>query len=822
MPFSPYSTPLQFEYKPLGLERFAEPLAQMQQQYDMLSTDIQKPTYAIQSLPGTDEAKATALQAHYDKQRDEMASNLLKNRNTRGVAKQIAELNQIHTSHPEIQAMQGNLQQYQTYAKEQKERVDKGKISEDEYKKNISNAMSLYESKKGLNYDYSTGNYNQLNFKSLSDDLRPEMNERLDALTKMTAAEKRSWAKDAGVNMERFTRISKTGSHEYINESELDNILRGTIMSDPRYLKSISDRKELDLDYNKYNRPDVYQNELSNAIEVLSKNPNSPTYHQLQDAISNDDQNMVEQIARSVSVANHSSNYVNKMIAPHTKAGAYDKWEAGRSEANLNAADLGNMGFGADGAKIPKTPVAGFVPIGESTPITNVSLNESSSKTKGDMVKTVENLHINSGKEFNKVFKNDLDKGNYYQLGDESKKILNAFDKSGGNSFEKFKANYKGSAKPEDLKQLYWNLALDPNKLTNFKNSAGTMSVLATKLKTDQGIIKQSNINIQKDPLYIKEENALANEPFMQAEGFQTKDLKTSADKILNKAVEDNKTVNITPLMYAKAAGFNTIGEFFKSGKKLPTYNDFSIRVSAPPNTKLTDLRSKFIDKDLQSKSYFSVFQVQGTTAVDKALQASTNTYLDQVVGLKGENLKGMKDVDGNDLMSNEKLEGGIKNGTAMLGKDSYGRIAIVVPYKLKDGSTINLFTKPKQGIESDGNLKRIAKNIYNSASTKADLESSSELLFDLEHPNNPVNNFYIDPLETTSDKPVTVYEYKINGVPIKIVKESLKSSDNKKETANQSFIAYGYSNGVWQPIEGTKTTDIHLVKSKLGSLYAN
>lgn len=837
MPFSPYSTPLQFEYKPLGLERFAEPLVQMQKQYDDLSTDIQKPTYAIQSLPGTDEAKASLLQAHYDKQRDEMASNLIKNRNTRGVAKQIAELNQIHTSHPEIQAMQGNLQKYQEEAKVQKKRLEDGKISEDEYNKYMSNAISNYEGKKGLNYDYSTGTHNPLSFKSLSDDLRPEMNERLDALTKMTAADKTAFARAAGVDMSRFTRTTVSGSHEFINEGELNNILRGTIMSDPRYLKSISDRKELDLDYLKYNNPEAYNSDINKTLENTLSKVDTPEYHakidallangtpaekewakkymkssmysnfdyvqQVRESISNDPSSS-EGIARNLIVDNHTQNYVSKMIDPHAKAGSYDKYEQGFSEANLSAAQLGSMGLGEDG-KVIKDPVANVVPLSETTPFTVESFDESMGKTRENMKNIVNTLNINSsvGKgtgEFGKVFKNDFDKGNYYQLGDESKKILQAFDKSGGNSFEKFKANYKGKAKPEDLKQLYWNLATDPDKLTNFKNAAGTMSALSTKLKTDEGIKQQVINNYKQTPEYSKKVKDVVEQLEADYESARSGAVETGMEKEFTQK---------SPLAIAKSYGFKTLEEAVYNRPDLFGKND--------------------LFKGLQTKAYMSVFQIQGTTAVDKALQANTNTYLNQVVGLKGENLRGMKDLDGNDLMSNEKLKGGFKDGEAALGMDSYGRVAIVVPYKLKDGTRINLYTKPKQGIESDGNLNRIAKNIYNAVSTEGAKQFAGELLFNMAHPNNPVNNFYIDPLETTSDKPIDVYQFPLNGTQIKIVKESLKKSGSRQdEQANQYFTVKALRNGNWvsipDPETGVeiRTADIHLIKAKLGSLYAD
>ena len=39
MPVSPYTEPIQFEYKPLNLAAFAVPLAQMQEKFDVMLLD---------------------------------------------------------------------------------------------------------------------------------------------------------------------------------------------------------------------------------------------------------------------------------------------------------------------------------------------------------------------------------------------------------------------------------------------------------------------------------------------------------------------------------------------------------------------------------------------------------------------------------------------------------------------------------------------------------------------------------------------------------------------------------------------------------------
>ena len=77
MTITPYTTPLQYEYKPLNLMAFAEPLSKMQEQFDIVKASIDESDFDITNLPlGTDPERAKELLKTVEGKRDELAKNL--------------------------------------------------------------------------------------------------------------------------------------------------------------------------------------------------------------------------------------------------------------------------------------------------------------------------------------------------------------------------------------------------------------------------------------------------------------------------------------------------------------------------------------------------------------------------------------------------------------------------------------------------------------------------------------------------------------------------------------------------------------------------
>ena len=70
MAITPLSTPLKTEYKPLGLEAFAQPLSQMQAKFDVAKSQIEDADNKINRLNWAtgEEEKAKQLAKNYNQQ----------------------------------------------------------------------------------------------------------------------------------------------------------------------------------------------------------------------------------------------------------------------------------------------------------------------------------------------------------------------------------------------------------------------------------------------------------------------------------------------------------------------------------------------------------------------------------------------------------------------------------------------------------------------------------------------------------------------------------------------------------------------------------
>ncbi len=76
MPVTPLSTPLKTEYKPLGLEAFAQPLSQMAAQFDAVTSELEDTEYTLSRL-NPDNEPAKELLASYKTDAEKISADLL-------------------------------------------------------------------------------------------------------------------------------------------------------------------------------------------------------------------------------------------------------------------------------------------------------------------------------------------------------------------------------------------------------------------------------------------------------------------------------------------------------------------------------------------------------------------------------------------------------------------------------------------------------------------------------------------------------------------------------------------------------------------------
>jgi hypothetical protein len=169
MPISPYSTPIQYEYKPLNLSAFAAPLSEMQQKFDIATEDVDSADFALSNLPyGTDPERAKELIKTVKAKRDELAKNLAETKNYKQAATKLRELNSLWQKDPELNALQANAKLWAERDKAEKERVgkgvDAGGITRDQYLQWRDREIRKYKENKGAAFSANAadpeGTYN--------------------------------------------------------------------------------------------------------------------------------------------------------------------------------------------------------------------------------------------------------------------------------------------------------------------------------------------------------------------------------------------------------------------------------------------------------------------------------------------------------------------------------------------------------------------------------------------------------------------------------------------------------------------------------------
>lgn len=317
MAVNPLSKPLHTEYKPLGLEAFAQPLSDMQAKFDTTKSAIDAADFAMSRLD-QDDPRSKELLKEIEAKRDELAKNLMTTGNYRQAADKLVELNKVYNKDAETLAIQGNYKSYQEGAKYMRDLVDKGKITEADYKRWDFRAKDMFQ---GTKYDKEKDDYTSINVSPLMENKEKEIldlslkiagmapTERveylgqfgaIDPFTKQaisTTVETRSLPKVAG-EIERFLRNSdqfkdwnqqdadlkwyyNTKHDETYKDNFVGNYLN-KIEDEANYYKKLMDSNSATA-ADKAEAKKLYESkttELNNAVDELEQSEQEGTYDQ--------------------------------------------------------------------------------------------------------------------------------------------------------------------------------------------------------------------------------------------------------------------------------------------------------------------------------------------------------------------------------------------------------------------------------------------------------------------------------------------------------------------------------------------------------------
>ena len=239
MAFTPSSTPLQYQYKPLNLMAFAEPLAKMQEKYDLTKSVIEDSDVKATALQwAQDPQKAKALEEIYRNKRDEIAQNLAESKNYTQAGSQIKKLQRLWNEDPERLALESNYKLWEERNKFELERVAKKEISKDDYLEWANREKSKFEQAGGTAYKQDAlnpnGTYNPVTGKIGRE---ANLQEDLDKI-KLDLAKAAPGEKRAGM-LQSLGLESLTGDAQFV-QSVIDEKDPNKVAANvERYLKTL-------------------------------------------------------------------------------------------------------------------------------------------------------------------------------------------------------------------------------------------------------------------------------------------------------------------------------------------------------------------------------------------------------------------------------------------------------------------------------------------------------------------------------------------------------------------------------------------------------
>jgi hypothetical protein len=284
MPTTPYSTPIQFEYKPLNLAAFAVPLAQMQEKFDVTQALINESDVDLTHLDfGTDPVKAAELKETYRQKRDELAKNLVESGNYTQAATKLKELNRLWQTDPERKAIEYNYAARQKYMEEQQKRIDSGKddqITRDQYYQDIARKDREYAGGQGTYWQHDPnlekGKYNLYGTKARLSDLEKELEDMTWKVANAVDADKRAGAlREIGIDPDLMDKKFAQTVIEERDPNKVAAAVSGYIKTLPRFKNWTLEVADFNYEELKATNPEGYGEKVNSLTNNALKSINS-------------------------------------------------------------------------------------------------------------------------------------------------------------------------------------------------------------------------------------------------------------------------------------------------------------------------------------------------------------------------------------------------------------------------------------------------------------------------------------------------------------------------------------------------------------------
>ena len=872
MPITPYSTPIQFEYKPLGLEGFAKPLSEMQNQYDDTLNKVDALDFDIQALSKDDPAAKEKINSLMEK-RNQLRDSLMNTKNFKQGARKILDLNREYTKDEDIQSIQSNAKRWQEYDKAEKARVAKGEITQTEYLDNRAVRMGEYSGYQSGSIDDS------MMVENREDDIRKETNSLLNA----TADQRQYLYSTLGVDPETGAKIEKEVINQYKDKDQIAQEVSKLILTSDKYKEFYNSRA--DLTWRKYKLAgkeddlalSTYQSDLENSgrkaddiqakLDQLNAEKEAGTLpenklKQVDDAIDyytdslESITNRMSNVQNAISTGNVNMSQAKRLFEDQFLEGKVNQLVG----ANADLYDYGYARQNVDKMKTPSKDRGGasyqqattsgqFVPDGYNEEINSESMRKSLNSTRKSM-----------DTDFNQVATElEFDEGEMKQLFPTANRIVNTARLenvahallSKPKNQEEFTNKLKelnnswGKLDDKTINRLYTTYSTENGK-ANLEQHLKKLSPEAARLNTVKNLYDETEKQVKKSTDYKNKLASLSNSKYQLNKPQGTEDQETynklykyadagSGMRVSGSGSYSNNssgTLSMTPLQISKALGYTSVENAENAGV---FKNDYLKSI----NKDIDQIITPLIDAKTKNMDFGSKLIISGTDKDAKALSAVVNNTLAEIVqgGAGIQSLKpimsdqwaGQPGFDEEGVFTGKVISGA--GGDPMLGVTPNG-VVINIPITYEeDGvekqTTIHAaFPENQQLLEKEMLLNVIEHSSSNSPIDTRDRNIAYGAIFNTVRTNSTLTSTYADPVEVTVGNPATIYEFNEGGIKMKVVKEGLAT---KWESGKKNFhyaVKY-YDDGKWKYLLNDdnsvmKKADVASIKSEFGKLYAD
>jgi len=264
MPTNQYDQPVKYQYKSLGLSKFAAPLAAMQDKYDKATDALSDSEFNLKYLTfGTeDPTRAKALISDFEKQRDEIANDLMTTKNFRASSQKLKQLNKAWLKNPEAAALASNYENWVKRNEEERKRWIDGKIKKDAYDYWRNSSIQDYVSKGETGYSNNNGidDYRTIGKESMLNDMSEDFDKMKIEIAKLQPEHITNYLSAAGFDTDTMSKKFVENLTKEIKDNELSD-------ETEKYLKTLKRFKpwaQQEADIN-------YWNEYGNSKEAFNE-----------------------------------------------------------------------------------------------------------------------------------------------------------------------------------------------------------------------------------------------------------------------------------------------------------------------------------------------------------------------------------------------------------------------------------------------------------------------------------------------------------------------------------------------------------------------